>query len=107
MPDAVDNVSSKGKKLPVLSSIVQRAHTWRLTCVNSTAPISAEQLSPAQLFVIGNLEDTRVEYKALNVFPSLKKTWTVFLKIADEEPEHITITVLEHIEHLLINLFVL
>ncbi len=64
----------------------------------SSEPISAEQLSPAQMFFIGLIEDARVEYKAIYDFPGLKKLWTTLLKIADDddEPEHPTMLVLEH-----------
>jgi hypothetical protein len=71
----------------------------------STAPISAEQLSPAQMFFIGFMEDARVEYKAMNDFPGLKKLWRALLEISDqdEQPEHQTLLVLEHLALMLMD----
>ncbi len=62
----------------------------------TTASMSAEQMSPAQLFFIGLLEDARVEYKAVNAFPGLKKLWKSLMELEYEEPvEHPTVPVLE------------
>ena len=38
-------------------------------------PVSAEQLSPAQMKFIELFEDARVEYMAISEFPGLKKLW--------------------------------
>jgi nitric oxide reductase NorD protein len=48
---------------------------------------------------------TPVEYKAFNDFPGLKKLWTTLLKIADDndEPEHETMLVLEHLALMLMD----
>jgi hypothetical protein len=60
--------------------------------------LSAEQLSPAQMFFIGLLEDARVEYQAVQAFPGLKKLWLSLMQIDDDPPaEHETIPVLEGI----------
>jgi len=105
MPDAVDDVGEGDNKIPGLELYrATAAHMCSHMCY-STAPISAEQLSPAQMFFIGFLEDARVEYKASNHFPGLKKLWAKLLKIADEddEPEHPTLLVLEHIAHMFLD----
>lgn len=41
-------------------------------------PISAEQLTPAQMKLIELFEDARVEYLAMRDFPGLKKLWLRF-----------------------------
>ena len=46
--------------------------------VYTTAPISAEELSQAQMQFIGVFEDARVEYLAIKEFPGLKKMWLKF-----------------------------
>ncbi len=58
--------------------------------------ISAEQLSPAQMFFIALVEDARIEYKAIKDFPGLKKLWRSLLVLDYQEPtEHDTIPILE------------
>ena len=98
MPDAVDNIGPDDNKIPGLELYrATAAHMASHMCYSSE-PISAEQLSPAQMFFIGLIEDARVEYKAIKDFPGLKKLWSALLKIADDddEPEHPTMLVLEH-----------
>lgn len=46
--------------------------------VYTTAPISAEQLNPAQRVLIGLFEDARIEALAIRDFPGLKKLWLQF-----------------------------
>lgn len=46
--------------------------------VYTTAPISAEQLNPAQRILIGLFEDARIESLAIRDFPGLKKLWLQF-----------------------------
>ncbi|MDX2506072.1 MAG: VWA domain-containing protein [Gammaproteobacteria bacterium] len=97
MPDAVDNLGSEDNKIPGLELYrATAAHMASHMCY-STAPISAEALSPAQMFFIGLIEDARVEYKAIKDFPGLKKLWHSLLVLeADEAAEHETMPVLEH-----------
>jgi hypothetical protein len=105
MPDAVDDIGPDGNKIAGLELYrATAAHMASHMCY-STAPISAEQLSPAQMFFIGLLEDARIEYKASNDFPGLKKLWMALLKIADddEEPEHPTMLLLEHVALMLMD----
>ena len=48
--------------------------------VYTHAPLSAEQLTPAQMKFIDLFEDARVEYLAIRDFPGLKKLWLSFFK---------------------------
>ena len=105
MPDAVDDIGPEDNRIAGLELYRATAAHMAAHMCYSTAPISAEQLSPAQMFFIGFMEDARVEYKAFNDFPGLKKLWTTLLKIADDddEPEHETMLVLEHLALMLMN----
>jgi len=105
VPDAVDNIGEGDKRVEGLELYrATAAHMASHMCY-STSAISAEQLSPAQMFFIGFMEDARVEYKASNDFPGLKRLWTSLLTLADEddEPEHPTLMVLEHIALMLLD----
>lgn len=82
LPDAVDAVEG-------LSGLaIYRAQTAHLAAhiQYTRAPISAEQLSPAQMFFIGLVEDARIEYLAIQDFPGLKKLWGSLLAI--EQPRN-------------------
>ena len=107
MPDAVDDVEiGEGKeKIPGLELYRATAAHMAAHMCYSSEPISAEQLSPAQMFFIGFMEDARIEYKASNDFPGLQKLWLTLLKVADndEEPEHPTLKILEHIAVMLLD----
>lgn len=101
MPDAVDDIGEEGNKIPGLELYRATAAHMAAHMCYSTEPISAEQLSPAQMFFIGLVEDARVEYKATNDFPGLKKLWLSLLKIETEDKvEHPTMTILEHAAHM-------
>jgi len=66
--------------------------------------ISAQQLSPAQMFFIGLLEDARVEYNACLHFPGLKKLWQRLLNMTYEgKPEHVTVAKLEQLARMLLD----
>ncbi len=105
MPDALDDVGEGDKKIPGLELYRATAAHMAAHMCYSSGPISAEQLSPAQMFFIGFLEDARVEYKAIHDFPGLKKLWMSLLKLADDddEPEHPTMLMLEHIALMLMD----
>ena len=105
MPDAVDDIGPDDNKVPGLELYRATAAHMAAHMCYSSEPISAEQLSPAQMFFIGLIEDARVEYKAIKDFPGLKKLWTSLLTIADadEEPEHPTMKLLEHVALMLID----
>ena len=92
LPDAVDGIGDvTGLELYRAQSAHLAAH------INYTkAPISAEALSPAQIFFIGLIEDARVEYQAVQDFPGLKKLWGRLLALDYDSPiEHETVAVLE------------
>jgi nitric oxide reductase NorD protein len=92
VPDALDDIEG-----------IEGLEVYRATVAHMAAhmmytnkPMSAEQLSPAQMFFIGLLEDARVEYKAVNEFPGLRKLWRSLMKLEHEEPaEHKTMSILE------------
>ncbi|MFV2057106.1 MAG: nitric oxide reductase activation protein NorD [Thiohalomonadales bacterium] len=94
MPDAVDAIGdTPGLELYRATAAHMAAHL----CYTSTR-ISAEQLSPAQMFFVALVEDARIEYKATLAFPGLKKLWRALLSFEhEEEPEHPTLKVLAHI----------
>ncbi|NNF95844.1 MAG: VWA domain-containing protein, partial [Halobacteria archaeon] len=101
MPDAVDAIGEvSGLELYRATAAHMAAHL----CYTDSR-ISAEQLSPAQMFFIGFVEDARVEYKAINDFPGLRKLWIALLKLADDddEPEHPTMSTLEHVALMLLD----
>jgi hypothetical protein len=100
MPDAVDAIGEiTGLELYRATSAHMAAHI----CYTSSR-ISAEELSPAQMFFIGLAEDARIEYKAIQEFPGLKKLWRSLLVLDYEEPvEHPTIPVLEHFALMLLD----
>ena len=100
MPDAVDDLGDiAGLELYRATAAHMAAHM----CYTDS-PISAEQLSPAQMFFIGLLEDARVEYKAVNAFPGLKRLWSALLSLEYEAPmEHQTIAALEQLALMLLD----
>lgn len=80
MPDAVDDIGGvPGLELYRATAAHMAAHL-----MYTKAAISAEQLSPAQMFFIGMMEDARIEYKAARAFPGLKKLW---LQLLNQEYE--------------------
>ncbi|MDH5360296.1 MAG: VWA domain-containing protein, partial [Gammaproteobacteria bacterium] len=101
MPDAVDAMGDiTGLELYRATAAHMAAHI-----AYTESAISAEQLSPAQLFFIGFLEDARIEYKATNDFPGLKNLWAALLKLTDddEHPDHPTMLILEHVALMLLD----
>ncbi len=104
MPDALDDIGPEDNRIPGLELYRATAAHMAAHMCYSTAPISAEQLSPAQMFFIGLLEDARVEYKAIQDFPGLKKLWLSLLKLElEDEPEHETMPVLQHVAYMLMD----
>ena len=94
MPDAVDpNGSIAGTEL----YRAQAAHLAAHLCYTTSA-IAADGLSPAQKFLVGLIEDARVEYHAVQHFPGLRKLWETLLAV---EPggatEHPTVDCLEQL----------
>jgi nitric oxide reductase NorD protein len=100
MPDAVDNIGD----IPGLEVYRATAAHMAAHLVYTRAAISAEGLSPAQMSFIGLLEDARVEYKATQEFPGLKKLWCSLLSLQyDEAPEHPTMRMLERVAWMLLD----
>jgi nitric oxide reductase NorD protein len=100
MPDAVDDIGD----IPGLEVYRATAAHMAAHMSYTFAALSAEELSPAQMSFIGLLEDARIEYKAIQDFPGLKKLWTSLLSIEhEEEPEHPAIVVLERLALMLLD----
>jgi len=77
MSDALDDIGSvNGLELYRATVAHMAAHI-----AYTKSRISAEQLSQAQLFFIGIIEDARVEYNAIADFPGLKKLWRSLIDI--------------------------
>ena len=51
---------------------------------HTSAPISAQELNPAQMYLIGLVEDARVEYNAVRALPGLKLLWRTLLSAEKE-----------------------
>ncbi len=100
MPDAVDAIGEvSGLELYRATAAHMAAHI----CYTESA-ISAEQLSPAQMFFIGFLEDARIEYKAIRDFPGLRNLWRSLLDMEHEgDVEHPTMIVLERVALMLLD----
>ncbi len=93
VPDALDDVEGVAGLEVYRATVAHMAAHMMYT----NQSMSAEQLSPAQMFFIGLLEDARVEYKAVNDFPGLKKLWRSLMLLKREEPaEHKTMGILEN-----------
>ncbi len=94
LPDALDAVGD------VSGLEVYRAIAAHMAChlMYARSSMSAEQLSPAQMFFVGMIEDARVEYKAIQEFPGLKSLWSSLMNLEHREPaEHETIPRLERL----------
>ncbi|RUM78929.1 MAG: VWA domain-containing protein [Candidatus Thioglobus sp.] len=92
VPDALDDVEGV-EGLEVYRATVAHMASHMMYTSKS---MSAEQLSPAQMFFIGLLEDARVEYKAVQEFPGLKRLWYSLMLLKHDEPaEHKTMDILE------------
>lgn len=64
--------------------------------IYTRATISAQELSPAQMWFIGFVEDARVEYCAAQDFPGLRKLWRSIMQVPREgRVEHPTVEALE------------
>ena len=92
LPDAVDDVAGvSGRELYRAMATHLAAHM-----MYTPEPLSAEQLSPAQMFFIGFMDDARVEYSAARNFPGLRTLWRGLLGLVHEQPpEHPTLGLLE------------
>lgn len=100
MPDAVDDIGD----IPGLELYRATAAHMAAHLMYTRTALSAEQLSPAQLFFIGFMEDARVEYKATQAFPGLKSLWSRLLTANyDGAVEHPTMRLLENIALMLLD----
>ena len=92
VPDALDDVNGiAGLEIYRATAAHMASHM-----IYTNTSMSAEQLSPAQMFFVGLLEDARVEYKAAKNFPGLKKLWRSLMQIEyEDQAEHETMPVLE------------
>ncbi len=80
LPDAVDDLGDiAGMDLYRAIAAHMAAHI-----AYTRSALSAEQLSPAQMFFIGHVEDARVEYCAGRDFPGLKRLWGRLLAAGHE-----------------------
>jgi len=94
LPDAVDNAAS------VSGVELYRACAAHLTAhlMYADHAMSAQELSPAQMFFIGLAEDARVEYCAAKAFPGLGRLWRILLSQEPSgAPAHPTLAALEHV----------
>lgn len=74
LPDAFDAYAGlPGGELYRVAAAHAAAHL-----VYTTAPISAEQLTPVQMAFIGIFEDARIEYLAISEFPGMQQLWNKF-----------------------------
>jgi nitric oxide reductase NorD protein len=94
LPDAVDEIGGvSGLEL----YRAQCAHLAAHLCYTTSA-MDGEDLSPAQKFFVGLLEDARVEYRAAQDFPGLRKLWERLLAVEHGSAgEHPTVALLERI----------
>ncbi len=100
LPDALDDYGG----VPGLEVYRATAAHMAAHMAYSTAPISAVELSPAQMSFIGLIEDARIEYKAINDFPGLKKLWRTLMQVPREETAgHPTMPILEHFALMLLD----
>jgi len=77
LPDAYDSFAGiTGIDIYRAAAAHSAAHL-----VYTSQPISAEQLSTAQMQFINLFEDARVEYLAIGEFPGLKKLWLRFFEV--------------------------
>lgn len=104
LPDALDDIVLEENTISGLELYrATAAHMAAHMCYSSSA-ISADTLSPAQQFFIGLVEDARVEYKAAEDFPGMKKLWRSLLApIQEEAPEHETMPVLQQLALMLMD----
>jgi nitric oxide reductase NorD protein len=98
LPDAVDAIGGvSGLELYRAQSAHLAAHLSY-----TTSAIDGAGLSPAQMFLVGLIEDARVEYRAAKAFPGLRKLWGRLLAIDHAgATEHATVPLLERFAHCL------
>ena len=92
LPDAVDAVDGiDGLDLYRAMCAHMAAHI-----THSSKGLTAQALSPAQLFFVGFVEDARVEYCAIEQFPGLRDMWKSLIPLSPANAyEHETMFLLE------------
>ncbi|MBT8081152.1 MAG: VWA domain-containing protein [Gammaproteobacteria bacterium] len=98
LPDAVDEIADiSGLEL----YRAQAAHMAAHLCYTDSA-MPSEDLSPAQMFFVGLVEDARIEYRAAQDFPGLQKLWGRLLAVEhDAAIEHPAVALLERFAYCL------
>ncbi|HPQ94572.1 MAG: nitric oxide reductase activation protein NorD [Thiothrix sp.] len=100
LPDAVDAIGD----IPGLEVYRATAAHMAAHLMYTRTAISMQELSPAQMFFIGLVEDARVEYHAVLAFPGLKKLWGSLLgRVHDTPVEHASLLLLEKVAHALLD----
>ncbi|MEN8260295.1 MAG: nitric oxide reductase activation protein NorD [Pseudomonadota bacterium] len=100
LPDAFDDYADiPGKDLYRAAGAHAAAHL-----VYTRQPISAEALTPVQMFFIGLFEDARIEHLAIQQFPGLKSLWLQFHEatISGESQDDPAATFLKRLAHALL-----
>ncbi len=81
LPDAYDDIGGvSGKEVYRAAATHAAAHL-----IHGRKPISAEALTPLQMFFIGLFEDARIEHLAIREFPGLKQLWLPLHEVATEK----------------------
>jgi len=80
LPDAYDDFAGlPGKELYRAAAAHAATHL-----VYMSKPLSMEQLNPVQMFMIGLIEDARVEHLAIREFPGMLQLWsTIHAKVRE------------------------
>jgi len=101
LPDAFDDYAGiSGKELYRAASAHAAAHL-----AYTKKAISAEALNPVQMFLIGLMEDARVEHLAVRQFPGLRQLWLSLHEAAGEvrESRDPVLSFLERLAHALLD----
>lgn len=101
LPDAFDDYGGiSGKELYRAACAHAAAHL-----VYTRKAISAEALNPVQMFMIGLMEDARVEHLAIRQFPGLQQLWLPLHEAAPEggESRDPALSFLEKLAHALLD----
>jgi len=100
LPDAYDDLHGlSGKELYRASACHAAAHL-----AYTLRPLSAEALTPVQMFIIALVEDARIEALAIRDFPGLKALWLPFHQAVAAAPgeRHEVVRLLERLAHALL-----
>jgi hypothetical protein len=99
VPDAVDGVGAG--EAAVSGFDLYKAMTAHMAAhlTGMTAAMPADDMAPAEKFLVGLLEDARVEYRAVTAFPGLRDLWRRLLSLPHDPAavEHPTVVLLERL----------